>query len=64
MLGSLKTAMTGRYHAIKFAEYAHLYLAEVQCRFNRRHDLRAILPRLIRAAAATPAVSETEILDC
>jgi hypothetical protein len=42
--------MTGTCHAIKFAKYAHRYLAEVQFRFNRRYGLRAILPRLVRAA--------------
>ena len=33
------------------AKYAHRYLAEVQYRFNRRFDLRSILPRLVRGAA-------------
>jgi ribosomal protein L37AE/L43A len=37
------------YHAIKFAKYAQRYLSEVQYRFNRRYDLRAILSRLVRA---------------
>ena len=64
VLGNLKTAMTGTYHAIKFAKYADRYLAEVQYRFNRRYDLRAILPRLIRAAAATPVMNETAIRAC
>ena len=53
VLGNLKTALSGTYHAIKFAKYAGRYLAEVQYRFNRRYDLRAILGRLIRAAAVT-----------
>jgi len=66
VLSNLKTAMTGTYHAIKFAKYAHRYLAEVQYRFNRRFDLRSILPRLVHAAAATAArnrlsIRETEI---
>ena len=64
VLGNLKTAMTGIYHAIKFAKYARHYFAEVQYRFNRRYDLRAILARLVRAAAATPAKNETEIRAC
>jgi hypothetical protein len=34
-------------------KYAHRYLAEAQYRFNRRFDLRSILPRLIRAACFT-----------
>lgn len=53
VLSNLTTAMAGTYHAIKFAQYAHRYLAEVQYRFNRRFDLRSILPRLVRAASTT-----------
>ena len=52
MLSNLKTAMVGTYHAIKFEKYAHRYLAEVQYRFNRRFDLRAILQRLVCIAVA------------
>jgi transposase-like protein len=51
VLSNLKTAITGTYHAVKFEKYAHRYLAEAQYRFNRRFDLRAILPRLVRAAS-------------
>lgn len=53
VLSNLMTAMAGTYHAIKFAKYAHRYLAEVQYRFNRRFDLRSILRRLVRVAAGT-----------
>ena len=52
VLSNLKTAMAGTYHAVKFEKYAHRYLAEVQYRFNRRFDLRSILRRLVRIAAA------------
>jgi hypothetical protein len=54
LLGNLKTALSGTYHAFDFHKYGHRYLAEYQYRFNRRHDLKAILPRLLRAAALTP----------
>ncbi len=64
VLGNLKTAMTGPYHAIKFAKYAHRYLAEVQYRFDRRCDLRAILPRLVHAAAGTSAICEAGVRAC
>jgi hypothetical protein len=64
ILCNLKTAMTGTYHAIKFAKYGHRYLGEVQYRFNRRYDLRAILSRLVRAAAVTPAISEAGMRTC
>lgn len=53
LLGNLKTAITGTYHAFGFRKYAHRYLAEYQYRFNRRFDLKAMLPRLIRAAVTT-----------
>lgn len=53
LLGNLKTALAGTYHAFNFRKYAHRYLAEYQYRFNRRFDLKAIMPRLLRAAATT-----------
>jgi len=53
-LSNLKTALSGTYHAVKFAKYAHRYLAEFQWRFNRRFDLRRILQRLATAAVGTP----------
>ena len=54
VLSNLKTALAGTYHAVKFAKYAHRYLAEFQYRFNRRFDLRRILGRLVMAAVQTP----------
>jgi hypothetical protein len=53
VLGNLKTALKGTYHAFDFAKYAHRYLAEAQYRFNRRFNLAAILARLLRAASVT-----------
>lgn len=53
VLGNLKTAFNGTYHAFDFVKYAHRYLAEAQYRFNRRFDLHSILRRLLRAAAQT-----------
>lgn len=55
MLGNLKTAINGTYHAFDFAKYAPRYLAEVAYRFNRRFDLKTILRRLITATAQTRA---------
>ena len=56
VLGNLKTAITGTYHAFKFAKYAYRYLAEYQYRFNRRFDLSVLMQSLIRAAVnANPA---------
>jgi ribosomal protein L37AE/L43A len=54
LLGNLKTALNGTYHAFDFAKYAHRYLAEAQYRFNRRFNLASIMARLLRAASLTP----------
>jgi ribosomal protein L37AE/L43A len=70
VLSNLKTAMSGTYHAVKFAKYTHRYLAEVQYRFNRRFDLRSILLRLVRVAAITEPRNRgfirqpTHVVDC
>lgn len=56
LLGNLKTAISGTYHAFDFAKYAHPYLAEFQFRFNHRFDMKTILHRLPRAlVAAAPS---------
>lgn len=53
LLGNLKTALAGTHHAFDFDKYGHRYFAEYQYRFNRRFDLPAMLPRLLRAASLT-----------
>ncbi|HUL13555.1 MAG TPA: transposase, partial [Methylococcaceae bacterium] len=53
LLGNLKTALSGTYHAFDFDKYGHRYLAETQYRFNRRFSLKDMLPRLLRACALT-----------
>jgi hypothetical protein len=50
VLGNLKTAITGTYHAFKFTKYTDRYLAEFQYRFNRRFDLATLTQSLVRAA--------------
>lgn len=59
ILGNLKTAITGTYHAFGFNKYIHRYLSEAQYRFNRRFDLKSMLPRLIFAAAMTGKRTES-----
>lgn len=49
VLSNVKRAIGGTYHAIKQAKYARRYLAEAAYRFNRRFQLREMLPRLARA---------------
>ena len=53
MLGNVKNAMQGTYHAIR-AKHLPRYLAEFSYRFNRRFDLAAMVGRLGRAATVTP----------
>jgi transposase-like protein len=61
VLGNLKTAINGTYHAFDFHKYADRYLSEVQYRFNRRFDLGSILKRLVRAAATNAPRPESVI---
>jgi ribosomal protein L37AE/L43A len=61
LLGNLKTAIGGTYHAFDFAKYAHRYLAEFQYRFNRRFNMRTLLVRLLHALVATPACPELHL---
>jgi hypothetical protein len=56
-----QTATNGTYHAFKFAKYAPRYLVDFQYRFNRRYNLRSILPRLLRAAATTAPWTEQRL---
>jgi transposase-like protein len=58
LISNVKTALTGTYHAIKFAKCGYRYLAEAQFRFNRRHDMRAMLGSLLRALVAVPKQPE------
>ena len=53
MLGNLKTSLAGTYHSFDHVKYGARYLAEFAYRFNRRFDLAAMVPRLLRAAVTT-----------
>lgn len=61
LLGNVKTALAGTHHAFDFGKYGYRYLAEYQYRFNRRFDLPAMLPRLLRAAALTQPHNQQKI---
>jgi len=58
LLGNLKSAINGTYHAFAFAKYAHRYLAEFQYRFNRRFDMRSLFKRLLAALVKAPGCTE------
>lgn len=49
VLGNVKRAISGTYHAVRQAKYARRYLAEAAYRFNRRFRLADLLPRLAEA---------------
>ncbi|ABC28318.1 conserved hypothetical protein [Hahella chejuensis KCTC 2396] len=57
VLGNLKTSLRSTYHAVR-SKYAQRYLSEFQYRFNRRFDLRILIPRLAYAAVRTPPMPE------
>jgi len=61
VLGNLKNAITGTYHAFDFEKYAHRYLGEFQYRFNRRFDLAGMFKRLLRATANANKVPEQKL---
>jgi hypothetical protein len=61
LIGNIKTALTGTYHAVKFAKYGARYRAEMQFRFNRRYDMRAIFGALLKALVATSRQPENGI---
>jgi hypothetical protein len=61
VLGNLKNAITGTYHAFDFEKYAHRYLGEFQYRFNRRFDLIGIFKRLVKATANSDKVTEQNL---
>jgi len=58
VLGNVKTAINGTYHAFNFAKYASRYLAEAQYRFNRRFNMSNMLDRLDYALVQTSPCPE------
>lgn len=61
ILGNLKNAISGTYHAFDFEKYAHLYLGEFQYRFNRRFDLPGMFKRLVVATARSGKIPEHKL---
>ena len=61
ILGNVKNAMRGTYHAIRPKYAVHRTMAnlsEFEYRFNRRFDLPDIIPRLVYVALRTPPMPE------
>ena len=53
VLGNIKTAMRGTYHAVR-PQHLGRYLAAFSWRFNRRYALDQLVDRLAKAACRTP----------
>ena len=56
-LGNIKTSIAGTYHAVS-KKHIPRYLAEFEYRFNRRYNLKDILPRLLRVCTYTPPMPQ------
>lgn len=52
VLANIKRSLSGAYHAVDQHKYARRYLAEAAWRFNRRFDLKTLVPRLTAAMVA------------
>ena len=63
ILGNIKRAMDGRYHAIRQHKYARRYLSEAAWRFNRRARMPDIMQRLIIASVACTSITECALRD-
>lgn len=64
VMSNLKRSLDGTLHAFKFFKYTHRYLADATWRFNRRFDLKALVPRLLVAAARCKPCPEPLLRDC
>lgn len=58
VLANFKRSLSGVYHSIRQKKYARRYLAEATWRFNRRFDLKELVPRLAKAMVASGPHSE------
>jgi hypothetical protein len=54
----LKKAIAGTYDHADFEQYHRRYLAEAQCRVNRRLDLASVVGRLAHAGVRTAPCPE------
>ncbi|MBW2671704.1 MAG: transposase [Deltaproteobacteria bacterium] len=57
ILGNVKNSLRGTFHAFE-KKHIPRYLAEFQYRFNRRFDLKTLVPRLAYIAVRTPPMPE------
>lgn len=63
VMGNVKRSLDGTYHAFRFFKYAERYLGEAMYRFTRRFQLKAMVPRLLVAAARCKPWPERVLRD-
>ncbi len=61
VLGNLKRALDGSYHAIRQKKYAHRYLAEAAWRFNHRFRMDSIFLAFLLAAVDARPMTEAAL---
>lgn len=61
VLGNLKTALAGTFHAFDFAKYAPRYLADFQFRINHRYRLDLMLGALARCLLTANPLTRLQI---
>jgi transposase-like protein len=57
VIGNVKRSIHGTFHAVSKKHFSR-YLAEFCYRFNRRFDLRQLLPRFVHVALRTPPMPQ------
>lgn len=57
VIGNVKKALHGTFHAVSKRHFSR-YLAEFCYRFNRRFDLRQLIPRFLFVALRTPPIPQ------
>lgn len=62
-LSNLKRAIDGTYHFFKYRKYAKRYCAEATWRFNRRFDLRILVPELFQSLVRHKPYNEVMLRD-
>ena len=54
IISNIKASIYGTFHSIDFVRYGYRYLADLEYRFNRRFNLKAMFYELISSASQAP----------
>lgn len=63
VLGNLKTALAGTFHALKYGKYGAAYLGAFAYRFNRRFDLRGLVARAVVDVARCSPITRVTVKE-